>query len=101
MESIDALPPLPETSSQYDELKIQIKKEIISFGKNFENDAFFVAAYMLERGIPREHLNDEMDKANFQQIQSLYMIKALADREKEQAQNNSDIIEPQPNTKNE
>ena len=53
---------------------------------------------MLERGIPREHLNDEMDKANFQQIQSLYMIKALADREKE---HNSDIIEPQEKTKNE
>lgn len=91
MDLVAELPPLP-TSSVTEELKIQIIKEIKSFGKNFENDAFFVAAYMLERGVPREQLNEEMDKANFQQLQTLYMIKAMADQQGQQA-NHTD--EPQ------
>jgi hypothetical protein len=71
-----------ESPAAYDELKIQIRKELESLGKNFLNDWFVVTAYMIERGVPKEYLHDEMEKANFQQIQMLYMIKAMADTHK-------------------
>jgi len=69
-----------KTPGAYDEMKIQIRKEIASMGKNFENDWFFVTAYMIERGIPKEFVQEEMEKANFQQIQMLYMIKSIAEK---------------------